>query len=574
MNPIDYLRCTKAKIFSYFAVFLIFFSCGDPLEHDYDVTLEFLVPPADSIVAGESVEIQVGILPESAVEDDDFEIELALSHNQFSNGETTQSASVDGDGIASFQVSIEQADSDYFISASLIDESLVDPIQSAPFDIVAGSADPQNSWIYGEDGIADGEFEAEIIIELFDEFGNPVHDVTPTFLASGDGNSYGPCNYREADQFFRCTMSSTEPGEKILEITDPVEVVGESIQFFPFDCDPDSGHFGGGDGSDNEPYLICSPDHLVHLGGNPEYYGDSFVLASNINMDGVPFNDVIGEWHPFEETTPFVGNFSGLSYTIENLSISISGMENEGTGLFGYIGEGGRIEDIRLTDVFIEAEGVAVGGLAGRNEGEIINCHASVDIEAGGSVGGLVGRNHGEIHRSSSDGTISGDRIAIGGLVGGNHGLITQSYSTAYAISYNPSTTMGNLLGGFAGANEGEIRDSFSTGQVSGTNNSVGGFTGRNWGSISQSYSAGPVTSENASGVGGFNGTDTNSQITQSYWDISTSGVETSAGGEGLNTTDFSDLETYFSEWDFEDIWELGTAPDGEERPILRWMSE
>lgn len=121
----------------------------------------------------------------------------------------------------------------------------------------------------------------------------------------------------------------------------------------------------------------------------------------------------------------------------------------------------------------------------------------------------------------------------VGGLVGQNSGVISQSYAT--------STVGGNaFLGGLAGFNSGVISQSYATGTVEGNSNYIseyiGGLAGFNTGGmISQSYAMGATSG--VYDVGGLAGYS-DGTITESYWNIETTGQSSSAGGRGLTTAE------------------------------------
>lgn len=266
-------------------------------------------------------------------------------------------------------------------------------------------------------------------------------------------------------------------------------------------CDPGGAPFGGGDGSDVDPWLICTADHLNAVAGAPGGLGSSYLLFDDIDMSVLSgdFN-VIGTL-----SQPFNGYFDGDGYEIENLTIDRS---NQGhVGLFGYVGGGGQVVNIRIVNA---------------------------DVVGDYGVGVLVGENHGIISRVLTTGSVTGDEF-VGGLVGNNWGDISESYSLA------------------------EVNGDFR----------VGGLVGRHRGGMEDCYAAGPVTG--SSSAGGLIGTGPGNfgQVQRSYWDILTTTQNNSAAGTGLETDDFGDAST-FAGWDFNDVWEIGVADDGEERPLFQ----
>ncbi|WP_081494856.1 GLUG motif-containing protein [Bradyrhizobium liaoningense] len=217
---------------------------------------------------------------------------------------------------------------------------------------------------------------------------------------------------------------------------------------------------------------------------------------------------------------------------------------------------------------------VDLGGLAGGNSGTIDHSHANGTIighsgtygsglvEIGGLVGSLgFGTTGGKIQNSYTTGSVisDGSNTAAGGLVGASvsNSTIFQSYATGSVSTGGPSwdgglvgilfngtiwqsfakgsVTVGN--GGDAGGlvgqmNSGTIFESYAKGPATGgTGSDVGGLVSHSYGgSITQSYATGKVTAGSLAIAGGLvaqNG----SLITNSYWDVQSTGQSTSSGG-------------------------------------------
>jgi hypothetical protein len=202
------------------------------------------------------------------------------------------------------------------------------------------------------------------------------------------------------------------------------------------------------------------------------------------------------------------------------------------------------------------------GGLVAINNGTIENCFATGSVDAAyESVGGLVAANTGTIINSyATGGAAWGDYT--GGLVGSNSGIIETSYATGSVISEYYG-------GGLAGTNSGTIKNSYAMGSVYGQYYLIGGgLVGDNSGTIEDTYSVGSVAGNPPSPLGGLMGV--NSNLTNfSFWDVDTSGQQTSAGGTGLHTPDMWKKLTFLNAgWDFTNTW---TIRDGKDYPRLVW---
>jgi hypothetical protein len=232
----------------------------------------------------------------------------------------------------------------------------------------------------------------------------------------------------------------------------------------------------------------------------------------------------------------FTGTFDGQGHEICDLFINRPG--DGMVGLFVCVDEGGHIEDIGVVNATVTGK-LNVGVLVGLNlDGTVSNSYSTGSVTGDLSVGGLVGFNvdGGTISNSYSNCNVTGEG-SVGGLVGVNAGTVSNSYSTG-------SVTGEGTVGGLMGANMvvGLVSNSYSTGSVKGDVN-VGGFMGHNTGTVSNSYSTGSVTGN--SSVGGLVGDNYEGAVSNSFWDIVTSGQSTSDGGTGKNTTEMQNITTF-----------------------------
>jgi hypothetical protein len=117
-----------------------------------------------------------------------------------------------------------------------------------------------------------------------------------------------------------------------------------------------------------------------------------------------------------------------------------------------------------------------------------------------------------------------------GGLVGLNNGEVRDSYATG---------DVANGGGGLVGWNDdGIVRDSYAMGDII---NEGGGLIGLNNGEVRSSYAAGNVTGQEVQSVGGLIRTsDGIFEVTNSYWDVNTTGQNKSDGGKGLTTSEMT----------------------------------
>ncbi len=369
--------------------------------------------------------------------------------------------------------------------------------------------------------------------------------------------------------------------------------------------------FAGGNGTEEDPYLIENIDQLQDMNQNlsAHYRLISDIDASNTvdwnyGKGFMPIShDTEGGWG--FQGPRFTGSLDGQGHNISGLYINRSG--SNFIGMFGYVEENGSVHDVRLVDHLIKGKWVvgalvgvnkgnvtgsyadgkvdgphasSAGGLVGYNMGMITDSHSAGKVNGTSKVGGLVGENLAMINSSSSTADVSG-KVDIGGLVGKNDGTINNSYArgdvngrnhlgglvgatfdATIKNSYAAAEVTGyrnaytTAIGGLVGNNvDSTVKNCFTLGMVSG-DDYIGGVVGYNLGSISTSYAAAEVTGSDY--TGGLTGKNDGS-VNDCFWDINTTGQTSSEGGTGKTTAEMKDIETFTDEsteglkdaWDF-----------------------
>jgi hypothetical protein len=351
--------------------------------------------------------------------------------------------------------------------------------------------------------------------------------------------------------------------------------------------------YSGGTGEPNSPYRIETAEDLNDIGNHVEDFNKCFIMVNDINMieySGTEFN-IIGP----NATTPFVGVFDGNHKQISNFTYSAAGTNY--IGIFGIVEEeSAAIKNSNLIDPNVDA-GTRdyIGTLVGRLGENALVSNCSVEngnVIGDDYVGLLVGNCYkGTITNCYSVGVVSGEDW-VGGLVGrlfggtvsdcyslsnvsvtgtyGSGGLIGNIINGTVERCYSDSTASGEFfVGGLVGDNSsGTIRDSYSFGSVSGTGG-VGGLLGNNneSGACTRCFSA---TSVAGSGIttGGLIGYSFGGPITDSFWDVNSSGQTTSGGGTGKTTAEMQKESTFTDAgWDFVGVWNIG---ENQTYPFLR----
>lgn len=201
--------------------------------------------------------------------------------------------------------------------------------------------------------------------------------------------------------------------------------------------------------------------------------GRLVILEKDIDLSGTDFTGI----------PTFGGTFDGNGYTIRGLSIT---KEGNVQGLFRYLQSTAIVHDLHVEGT-IQPSGTSstLGGIAGTNAGQILECTFTGLVSGADRIGGLVGNNEvtGILEDCIVHGTIQGSHF-IGGLAGDNHGVIrdcinhgavnTSSADNSIALEDITLESITNSeaaytttdMGGIAGTSSGVIRSCINYGNV------------------------------------------------------------------------------------------------------------
>ena len=99
---------------------------------------------------------------------------------------------------------------------------------------LATNASPLTSTITGESSkVANGFQSSLITITLLDDESQPVVGETPSFSATGSGNTYLPCTTTDSSGVSTCHLKSTVAETKTLILQTPITVSGDPVTFDP-----------------------------------------------------------------------------------------------------------------------------------------------------------------------------------------------------------------------------------------------------------------------------------------------------------------------------------------------------
>lgn len=242
----------------------------------------------------------------------------------------------------------------------------------------------------------------------------------------------------------------------------------------------------------NGSYTVTSADGLMNIaelvkGGKTDI---NITLTADIDLTGK-------NWTPIGTSfsNKYTGTFDGGGHTIKGLTVTTN---DEGVGLFGYLGKAGTVKNVVMEGVQITSNqiyGGKIGGVAGYSEGTIENCSVSGSVSGTVYVGGVVGAQwEGSITGCSSSATVKGT-VYVGGVTGqtNSSATLTACYATGNVIiEIHPTNNIsGGGLVGFNGGNG--VRACYATGNVTSTGSStgqvhIGGFLGNNYTTVTACY--------------------------------------------------------------------------------------
>lgn len=255
------------------------------------------------------------------------------------------------------------------------------------------------------------------------------------------------CEYTENGNAITCWEANVVPGytiTKLMANNDNKErdlsaaITPEAGKFYNITLNYDPGYTEVSEGN----YTVDNEKGLRNLAKLVNSNGGKTLI--NITLTG----DITltGEWTPIGNyENRYTGTFDGNGHTITGLTVNQK--ERGNVGLIGYLGSGGKVQNLTLENVNLNGN-LYVGGVVGySNNGTVTACTASGSINGKEYVGGIVGSNYlGTVtacYNTSS--TVNGSYL-IGGVVGQNNkGIVTACYNASGSI-YG-EVTVGGVVG-------------------------------------------------------------------------------------------------------------------------------
>ena len=222
---------------------------------------------------------------------------------------------------------------------------------------------------------------------------------------------------------------------------------------------------------------ISSPEEFLTFAKNcrlDSYSQDLLVtLEADIDLSGTEL----------ESIPIFSGTFDGKGHSISGFSLAVDGSEQ---GLFRYLTETAIVQNLTLEgSIHPTGSRREIGGIAGNNLGQILNCSFRGSLSGGEHVGGIAGVNGvtGLIELCRVEGDIHGNHF-VGGIVGSNEGVIRDCENQSFVNTTAQQNTLGlsditlesltgsesagtvTDIGGIVGTSKGVIRGCQNLGDV------------------------------------------------------------------------------------------------------------
>ena len=318
-------------------------------------------------------------------------------------------------------------------------------------------------------------------------------------------------------------------------------------------CDSTNAATGGGSGTSDDPFLVCSLAQLTHIdtqcATESNWASKSFLQCADLDLQGSSGTPST----PICHATSFQGSYDGGGKKIT--AFYYSNPSQSGVGFIEHL-SGGTVSNLTLVNPTVSGNS-QVGSLIGWMDGaaQVVSCSAtgvSVTL-SGGNGGGLVGKVQGA--SAKIDGaTVSGAVTNTGGgFTGGLLGTMVPSPNTSLNYLWNSSSSVtvtanangSNSVGGLVGyADSGSRVDhSFATGAVVGYGyvGGLAGFmdSGPGISKVEHSYATGHVTATSI-GSGGLIGDMNDCYVRNSHATGDVSGADATGGLIGYSSLRWS----------------------------------
>ncbi len=311
----------------------------------------------------------------------------------------------------------------------------------------------------------------------------------------------------------------------------------------------------GGEGTEDEPYLISSKDDLIKLGtltnstNNMTFENSLFKVTADIDMEySTDFTPIAFS----NETNSFNGTFDGQGHVIKNLFIDNLTEKTNNVGLFCFVGPLGTVKNLIIDKSAKFSVYRNFAPFVASCYGKVENCINYADVSpSAGFASGIVYmlQATGQVNGCLNAGNIILEGgTNLGGITSACYGAISNcvNLGTISVSTTAEKTTMAKSVGGISATAlyaTASLTDVVNYGQVIGATN-VGGIistgTSASGSTITRAMSFGPVTTGTSTNVGAVVGTQSNTTLTGCYYDSQI--ALSSATIEGVNEAETADL--------------------------------
>jgi len=257
--------------------------------------------------------------------------------------------------------------------------------------------------------------------------------------------------------------------------------------------------FAGGDGTENNPYLIGNGEQLALVErGNTS--GLHYRLIADIYLnDTADWESWTAESSPVNVWTPIPnlrGVLDGDGHTVYGLYTDASKSKQ---GLFNQIQTSSVLKNLTIDQSKLFGT-EWVGSFAAHTSGTIFNCiNRSFVVVSNNFAGGIVGvtGSAGEVDSCTNYGDVTAGYEKAGGITGDGSGILTDciNYGTISltAVIHPNSATREMPVGGISGTVSGRASGCVNHGDVSGYR-TVGGICGQTTGTVERCTNNGTIS--------------------------------------------------------------------------------
>lgn len=303
-------------------------------------------------------------------------------------------------------------------------------------------------WNYHPSGDENDKNEARPGVKLSDFISNNYSDTAYVDGTKTDGTSYTVI--KNADSMRGTAAKKSMAGLDYTNVFQTVDGGTPKLKIFTsidgkdIVSSKDADFFGEGAGTQKDPFIIKTVEHLRYVVESIDTKGKYYKLGKDIYVNDTKnanwMKNNPAEWYTVDAgEVKFQGHFDGAGYKIYGLYKNDTPTQydgtgaqwvNKGTALFPYVDPEASVRNVHIRDSYIVGEGT-VGGIVGNV---------------------MLGKESArfQLIACSVDETVTLKGFTVGGLIGASHSRgvdLTYCYATAKMSNTGPSNRLSGLLG-------------------------------------------------------------------------------------------------------------------------------